>query len=70
LSRKADARDLIQSPSVKFPHVLGIEAVGLVENAPGGKFRKGDTGDPNVGEFSDAVVLKKFGYVPEDLSEL
>jgi hypothetical protein len=26
-------------------------------------------GDPNV-EFSDAVVLKKFGDVPEDLSEL
>jgi NADPH:quinone reductase-like Zn-dependent oxidoreductase len=31
-----------QSPSVKFPRVLGIEAVGLVENAPGGEFRKGD----------------------------
>ena len=27
-------------------------------------------GDPNVGEFSDAVVLKKFGDVLEDLSEL
>jgi len=27
-------------------------------------------GDPNVGEFSDAVVLKKFGDVPEDLGEL
>ena len=27
-------------------------------------------GDPNVGEFSDAVVLKKFGDLPEDLSEL
>jgi hypothetical protein len=26
--------------------------------------------DPNVGEFSDAVVLKKFGDVPEDLSAL
>ena len=25
-------------------------------------------GDPNVGEFSDAVVLKKFGDVPNDLS--
>ena len=24
------------------------------------------TGDPNVGEFSDAVMLKKFGDVPED----
>jgi NADPH:quinone reductase-like Zn-dependent oxidoreductase len=30
------------SPSVKFPRVLGIEAVGVVESAPGGEFRKGD----------------------------
>ncbi len=30
------------SPNVKFPRVLGIEAVGLVETAPGGEFRKGD----------------------------
>src|SRR5580692_1269238 len=30
------------SPSVKFPRVLGIEAVGIVEAAPGGEFRKGD----------------------------
>ncbi len=31
-----------RSPNVKFPRVLGIEAVGLVEAAPGGEFRKGD----------------------------
>jgi len=30
------------SPDVKFPRVLGIEAVGLVEEAPGGEFKKGD----------------------------
>jgi NADPH:quinone reductase-like Zn-dependent oxidoreductase len=30
------------SPGVQFPRVLGIEAVGLVEEAPGGEFRKGD----------------------------
>ena len=30
------------SPSVKFPRVLGIEAVGLVAQAPGGEFRAGD----------------------------
>jgi hypothetical protein len=28
------------------------------------------TGDPNVGEFSDAVVLRKFGEVPESLRDL
>ncbi len=30
------------SPDVRFPRVLGIEAVGLVEAAPGNEFRKGD----------------------------
>jgi NADPH:quinone reductase-like Zn-dependent oxidoreductase len=30
------------SPNVKFPRILGIEAVGLVESAPGNQFRKGD----------------------------
>jgi NADPH:quinone reductase-like Zn-dependent oxidoreductase len=30
------------SPDVHFPRILGIEAVGLVEEAPGGEFRKGD----------------------------
>jgi NADPH:quinone reductase-like Zn-dependent oxidoreductase len=30
------------SPTVKFPRVLGIEAVGVVEAAPGAEFRKGD----------------------------
>ena len=30
------------SPGVKFPRILGIEAVGAVEAAPGGEFRKGD----------------------------
>ncbi len=28
------------------------------------------TGDPSTGDFSDAVILKKFGDVPDDLSEL
>ena len=28
------------------------------------------SGDPNVGEFSEAVLLKKFGDVPEKLYEL
>jgi NADPH:quinone reductase-like Zn-dependent oxidoreductase len=30
------------SPGVKFPRILGIEAVGVVEEAPGGEFQKGD----------------------------
>jgi NADPH:quinone reductase-like Zn-dependent oxidoreductase len=31
------------SPGVAFPRILGIEAVGLVERAPGGEFREGET---------------------------
>jgi NADPH:quinone reductase-like Zn-dependent oxidoreductase len=30
------------SPNVKFPRILGIEAVGVVEDAPGSNFSKGD----------------------------
>ena len=30
------------SPSVEFPRILGIEAVGLVEHAPGSEFSKGE----------------------------
>ena len=28
------------------------------------------TGDPNVGQFGDATVLRTFGQVPENLDEL
>ena len=31
------------SPGVKFPRILGIEAVGTVESCPSGAFSKGDT---------------------------
>ncbi|KAK4554793.1 hypothetical protein LTR86_008295 [Recurvomyces mirabilis] len=30
------------SPGVQFPRILGIEATGLVEKAPGGEFQTGD----------------------------
>src|SRR5580658_1221987 len=30
------------SPDVHFPRILGIEAVGVVEEAPGGEFQKGE----------------------------
>ncbi len=31
------------SPNVKFPRILGIEAVGVVEEAPVGEFQPGQT---------------------------
>ncbi len=30
------------SPNVELPRILGIEAVGVVEAAPGGEFQTGD----------------------------
>ena len=39
------------------PHVVG--AIAFSRN-----------GDPSIGQYSDTVVLRKFGDVPEDLSEL
>jgi hypothetical protein len=42
--------------------------VAVARNAGAVAFKR--AGDPNVGEFSDAVVLKKFGDVPNDLSAL
>lgn len=39
------------SPDVRFPRVLGIEAVGLVEDAPAGEFRKGDIVASCMGEM-------------------
>jgi NADPH:quinone reductase-like Zn-dependent oxidoreductase len=37
------------SPGVQFPRVLGIEAVGIVEESPGGRFRKGETAATAMG---------------------
>ena len=44
------------------------EGMSSAANAGAVAFKR--AGDPNVGEFSGAVVLKKFGDVPEDLSAL
>jgi NADPH:quinone reductase-like Zn-dependent oxidoreductase len=51
------------SPNVKFPRVLGIEAVGLVEAAPGGEFHQGDIAATAMGgmgrEFDGAPLSMK-----------
>ena len=39
------------SPNVNFPRVLGIEAVGVVESAPGTKLVKGDIVATAMGEM-------------------
>jgi NADPH:quinone reductase-like Zn-dependent oxidoreductase len=42
------------SPNVKFPRILGIEATGLVEDAPSGEFAKGDVVATAMGEMGRA----------------
>lgn len=39
------------SPSVRFPRILGIEAVGVVASAPGGEFAEGTTVATAMGEM-------------------
>ena len=53
-----------ESAAIRRPEGMSRDAA----NAGAVAFKR--AGDPNVGEFSDAVVLKKFGDVPEDLSGL
>ena len=38
------------------------------ENAGAIAFKR--TGDPNIGSFADAIILKTFGDVPDNLDEL
>jgi hypothetical protein len=44
----------------------------IMSKAPGsiGAVAFSRTGDPMIGEFSDAQLLKKFGSVPDDLRGL
>ena len=48
------------SPSVKFPRILGIEAVGVVVEAPGEEFRPGDV----------VVYGRKQGWREDDRTDL
>ena len=44
----------------------------MLSRAPGhiGAIAFSRTGDPMMGEFGDAKLLRTFGYVPSDLNEL
>ena len=62
----AGAAEECQSPSG------AVRRAEVLSRAPGsvGAVAFSRTGDPMVGEFSDAALLKKFGDVPDDLSGL
>src|SRR5258707_7152272 len=50
------------SPSVKLPRVLGIEAVGLVEEAPGDEVRQGHVVATAMGGMGRAFDGSHAGY--------
>jgi hypothetical protein len=62
----AGAAEECQSPN------SALRRAELLSRQPGniGAVAFSRSGDPMIGEFSDAQLLRKFGQVPEDLSEL
>jgi hypothetical protein len=60
------AAEECQSPTT------ALRRAEILSRAPGhiGAVAFSRNGDPMAGEFSDAKLLRKFGDVPEDLSEL
>ena len=66
------------SPNVKFPRILGIEAVGIVEDAPGTNLSKGDivvtvmggmgrTFDGSYAEYTCVPALSQLRDVGSDM---
>lgn len=62
----AGAAEECQSPAT------ALRRAELLSRQPGniGAVAFSRSGDPMLGEFSDAQLLRKFGNAPEDLSEL
>ena len=51
---------------------MALRRADILSRAPGsiGAVAFSRTGDPMIGEFGDAQLLRKFGSVPDDLSGL
>ncbi len=62
------------SPDVRFPRVLGIECVGVVEEAPGTQFQKGEKvaaimggmGRDFDGGYAEYTCVPKRSVFPQD----
>jgi hypothetical protein len=59
------AEDAAEAPS----RAAAISRARMVVGQKAGAVAFARTGDPALGEFTDAEVLAKFGDVPENLSE-
>ena len=60
--------DKPSSAKAKPPRSGGLKAMALDE-ANAGAVAFSRSGDPNLGEFEDAVILKTFGQVPDDFAD-
>lgn len=70
-SRSEDG-DLTAGEAIECPsHTAATRRAEVLARDPqnAGAVAFSRTGDPMIGEFSDAVVLKKFGEVPDEFAE-
>ena len=70
---RAEDGTMVPGEAIECRHagaaILGAEILSRIQGNVGAiAFSR--TGDPDVGKFEDAVVLKKFGEVPTDLTML
>ena len=67
--RTADG-DLVAHEPMEVPNAGAAQRQAeRVARAKGGAVAFSRTGDPTVGEFSDAVILARYGETPDDLAE-
>ena len=67
--RTADG-DLIADEPIEVPNAgVARRQAQRVARSKGGAVAFSRTGDPQLGEFSDAVILARYGETPDDLAE-
>jgi hypothetical protein len=69
---RTDDGDLAPGEAIECPsHSAATRRAELLARDPqnAGAVAFSRTGDPMIGEFSDAVVLKSYGEVPDDFAE-
>ena len=73
MTARCDGRSHVPGEAMECPNegvaLLKAEAMSCKEGIVGSlAFKR--SGDPNMGNFGEATVLRTFGLVPENLDEL
>ena len=67
---RTEEGDLVADEPIQVPNAgAARRQAERVARAKGGAVAFSRTGDPALGEFSDAVILGRYGETPEDLGE-